>query len=52
MLLQDILSKSSLYITLIIAENIALKIADALEFPLTAASLQNSISNLQCTTLY
>ena len=33
------IKQSSLYISLIIAENIALKIADALEFPLTAASL-------------
>jgi len=38
------INQSSLYITLRIAENIALKIADALEFPLTAESLKNSIS--------
>jgi len=45
------IKQSSLYISLIIAENIALKIADALEFPLTAASLQNSISNYNVNTL-
>ena len=45
------IKQSSLYITLRIAENIALKIADALEFPLTAESLQNSISNYNVNTL-
>ena len=45
------IKQSSLYISLIIAENIALKIADALEFPLTAASLQNSISSYNVNTL-
>jgi len=39
------------YLTLRIAENIALKIADALEFPLTAESLTNSISNYNVNTL-
>ena len=45
------IKQSSLYISLVIAENIALKIADALEFPLTAASLQNSIANYNVNTL-
>tara|TARA_R100001443_G_scaffold87172_3_gene93733 strand:- start:230 stop:2611 length:2382 start_codon:yes stop_codon:yes gene_type:complete len=39
------------YLTLRISENIALKIADALEFPLTAESLTNSISNYNVNTL-
>ena len=39
------------YLTLRIAENVALKIADALEFPLTAESLTNSISNYNVNTL-
>ena len=39
------------YLTLRIAENIALKIADALEFPLTAESLVNSISSYNVNTL-
>ena len=39
------------YLTLRTAENIALKIADALEFPLTAESLTNSISNYNVNTL-
>jgi hypothetical protein len=43
--------QSSLYITLKLAENIGLKIADALEFPLTKASLQNSISTFNIKTL-
>ncbi len=43
--------QSSLYLTLKIAENIALKIADALEFPLTRSSLQNSISTYNIKTL-
>ena len=45
------IKQSSLYLTLRIAENIALKIADALEFPLTAESLTNSISNYNVNTL-
>jgi len=45
------INQSSLYITLRIAENIALKIADALEFPLTAESLKNSISAFNVETL-
>ena len=45
------INQSSLYITLRIAENIALKIADALEFPLTAESLKNSISSFNVKTL-
>ena len=43
--------QSSLYLTLQLAENIGLKIADALEFPLTKASLQNSISTFNIKTL-
>jgi len=43
--------QSSLFLTLKIAENIALKIADALEFPLTRSSLQNSISTYNIKTL-
>ena len=39
------------YLTLRIAENIALKVADALEFPLTAESLVNSISDYNVNTL-
>ena len=45
------IKQSSLYLTLRIAENIALKIADALEFPLTRESLQNSISTYNIKTL-
>ena len=45
------IKQASLYLTLMTAENIALKIADALEFPLTAASLKNSISNYNVNTL-
>ena len=45
------INQSSLYITLKIAENIALKIADALEFPLTKSSLQNSISTFNIKAL-
>ena len=45
------ISQSSMYLTLRIAENITLKIADALEFPLTKSSLQNSISTFNIKTL-
>ena len=45
------ISQSSMYLTLRIAENITLKIADALEFPLTRSSLQNSISTFNIKTL-
>jgi hypothetical protein len=45
------ISQASLYLTLKLAENISLKIADALEFPLTANSLQNSISTYNTKTL-
>jgi len=45
------INQSSLYITLRIAENVSLKIADALSFPLTANSLQNSISVFNVKTL-
>ena len=45
------IKQASLYVTLRIAENIALKIADALEFPLTAESLMNNISNYNVNTL-
>jgi hypothetical protein len=43
--------QSSLYLTLKLAENVSLKIADALRFPLTRASLQNSISNYNIKSL-
>ena len=43
--------QSSLYLTLRISENVALRIADALEFPLTKSSLQNSISTFNIKTL-
>ena len=45
------INQSSLYITLKLAENIALKVADALEFPLTKSALQNSISTFNIRTL-
>ena len=45
------IKQGGLYITLRIAENIALKIADALEFPLTAEALVNNISNYNVNTL-
>ena len=45
------INQASLYITLRMAENISLKIADALEFPLTAESLKNSISSFNSKTL-
>ena len=45
------ITQSSLFLTLNTAENIALKIADALEFPLTKSSLQNSISTYNISTL-
>tara|TARA_R110000772_G_scaffold14348_2_gene41536 strand:- start:2484 stop:4871 length:2388 start_codon:yes stop_codon:yes gene_type:complete len=45
------ITQSSLYLTLNTAENIALKIADALEFPLTRNSLKNSISTYNIKTL-
>ena len=43
--------QSSLFLTLKLAENISLKVADALEFPLTKAALQNSISTFNIKTL-
>jgi len=43
--------QSSLYLTLQLAENISLKIADALEFPLTENALKNSISTYNAKTL-
>ena len=45
------INQSSLYLTLKLAENISLKIADALEFPLTRSALQNSISTFNIQTL-
>ncbi len=45
------IKQASLYITLKIAENISLKVADALSFPLTAESLKNSISTFNVKTL-
>ena len=43
--------QSSLYLTLKACENISLRAADALLFPLTRMSLQNSISNYNINTL-
>jgi len=43
--------QSSLFLTLKLAENVSLKIGDALRFPLTRASLQNSISNYNVKSL-
>jgi len=43
--------QSSLYITLKLAENVSLKIADALEFPLTENALKNSVSTFNAKTL-
>jgi hypothetical protein len=43
--------QSSLYLTLKLAENVSLKIADALEFPLTENALKNSISTYNAKTL-
>ena len=45
------IKQSSLYLTLKIAENISLKVADALQFPLTAEALVNSISTYNVSTL-
>jgi hypothetical protein len=45
------ITQSSLYLTLKLAENVSLKVADALEFPLTKSSLQNSISTYNIKTL-
>ena len=45
------INQSSLYITLRMAENVSLKIADAISFPLTANALQNSISTFNIKTL-
>ena len=45
------LMKSSLYLTLRICENIALRIADVLQFPLTRAALIDSISAYNTGTL-
>jgi len=42
---------SSLYLTLRVCENISLRVADALEFPLTADSLKESISVFNVETL-
>ena len=43
--------QSSLFLTLKLAENVSLKISDALYFPLTRASLQNSISTYNIKSL-
>lgn len=43
--------QSSLFLTLKLAENVSLKISDALYFPLTRASLQNSISTYNVKSL-
>jgi len=45
------IKQSSLYLTLKIAENISLKVADALQFPLTSEALVNSISTYNVSTL-
>lgn len=45
------IKQASLYLTLKLAENVSLKIADALYFPLTAESLKNSISTFNIETL-
>ena len=45
------ITQGSLYLTLKLSENISLKVADALEFPLTKSSLQNSISTYNVKTL-
>jgi|TARA_X000001382_G_scaffold11891_4_gene7985 hypothetical protein len=45
------LMKSSLYLTLRICENVALRIADVLQFPLTRAALIDSISAYNTGTL-
>jgi len=45
------IKQSSLYLTLRLSENVALKIGDALQFPLTKNSLQNSISTFNIRTL-
>tara|TARA_R110001632_G_scaffold27098_1_gene72909 strand:- start:1900 stop:4290 length:2391 start_codon:yes stop_codon:yes gene_type:complete len=45
------IKQSSLFLTLRVAENIALKLADALQFPLTANALRNSISTYNIKTL-
>jgi hypothetical protein len=43
--------QSSLYLTLKTCENISLKIADSINFPLTLNSLKNSISTYNASTL-
>jgi hypothetical protein len=43
--------QSSLFVTLKLAENVSLKIADALRFPLTRESLKNSISTFNIKSL-
>ena len=45
------IKQASLFLTLKLAENVSLKIADALYFPLTAESLKNSISTYNAKTL-
>jgi hypothetical protein len=45
------IKQSSLYLTLKLAENVSLRIADALDFPLTKNSLMNSISTFNVETL-
>ncbi len=43
--------QSSLYLTLRACENISLRVADSLQFPLTRESLKNSISTFNTATL-
>ena len=45
------LMQAQLYLTLRVCENISLKIADSLAFPLTANSLKESVSNYNFQTL-
>ncbi len=46
------LMQAQLYLTLRVCENISLKIADSLAYPLTANSLKESISNYNFQTLF
>jgi hypothetical protein len=45
------ITQSSLYLTLRLCENISLRVADSLKFPLTAQSLRESISTFNVKTL-
>ena len=52
MLLQDIYYKVEMYIYLRICENISLRIADALSFPLTANALKIVFSTFNVKTCF